>query len=173
MLVDPKTAQAPRLALRHDPEQFVRRVVAQVRSVNPRLLHARLKLGDLRLQSRAERRADVDGVAAVIDRVDGWSLYGTAEQIRKESADEELTQALFAFSQSRYTPQRDLWQRLVGALQSALKGLLEERPQIIVIDALEYAPDAIFELIELWKNTLIGRGMLGKGSRYIESCVKI
>ena len=82
-------------------------------------------------------------------------MVSIAEQIRKESADEQLTQILYALSQSGLRPQSDTWQRLTAALQSALKKLLEERPQIILIDGLHYAASSIFELIELWKSVLI------------------
>ena len=82
-------------------------------------------------------------------------LVSIAEQIRKESADEQLTQILYALSQSGLTPQSDTWQQLTVALQSALKQLLDERPQVILIDGLQYAASSIFELIELWKQVLI------------------
>ena len=83
------------------------------------------------------------------------NLVSISEQIRKESADEELTKILYTLSQSGLNPQSDTWQRLTAALQSALKKLLEERPQIILIDGLNHAAESIFDLIELWKSVLI------------------
>ena len=74
-------------------------------------------------------------------------LVSIAEQIRKRSADEGLTQILYSLSQSGLNPQSDTWQRLSAALQSALKTLLEERPQIILIDGLNHAAASIFELM--------------------------
>ena len=73
-------------------------------------------------------------------------LVSIAEQIRKESADEGLTQILYSLSQSGLNPQSDTWQRLSAALQSALKTLLEERPQIILIDGLNHAAASIFKI---------------------------
>lgn len=84
-------------------------------------------------------------------------MVGLAEQIRKESAHDGLSRALMTFSHDRDIQDRNIIALLFDEIHAALKSLLEERPQVILIDSLEHGSNKIFELITILQQSLIDR----------------
>jgi len=78
-----------------------------------------------------------------------------ARHLSKESGNVEIIQTITALEQSSHESEADLKYQLFEHICSVLHRLLKERPQVFLIDDIQYASSIFFELIRYLNQILI------------------